>query len=169
MAPQIADVVEAELAAGTLIVREGSFAGLTVNGNNMAKVGIRIHHGIETQTAARVINCTGPSASYRNVASPLLQSLFAQGIASAGPLGGTFNTTLTGAMIDANGNAAETIFNLGPGRLGTVIETIAVPEIRQQAHDIAVLITARIATTANPASAKSDTGRPDASSLFHRP
>lgn len=168
MAPQIADVVDAELAAGTLVVREGSFAGLTVNGNNMAEVSIRTHYGFETQTAARVINCTGPSASYRNIASPLLQNLFARGIATAGPLGGAFNTTPTGAMIDANGNAAENFFNLGPGRLGTVIETIAVPEIRQQAHDIALLITARIATTANLAAAKSDAGRPDASSLFHR-
>jgi hydroxyacylglutathione hydrolase len=51
-------------------------------------------------------------------------------------------------MVDAHGHASEVLFNLGPGRLGTVIETIAIPEIRQQACEIAGLIATRIAKTA---------------------
>jgi hydroxyacylglutathione hydrolase len=145
MAPAIADFVDAELAAGTLIVREGAFAGITVAGN-LAHVAITAHDTTETFATTRVINCTGPSTSYRNVESPLLQSLFAQGIISPGPLGGAFNTTTTGALIDATGSASTKLFNLGPGRLGTVIETIAIPEIRQQAHEIATIIATNIAS-----------------------
>jgi hydroxyacylglutathione hydrolase len=145
MAPAIADVIDAELAAGTLTVCHGSFAGLTINQSGNAEVGVRAHYGNQTVTAARIINCTGPSTNYRKVASPLMQSLFAQGIATSGPHLGAFNTTTNGAMIDANGHASTELYNLGPGRLGTVIETIAIPEIRQQAFEIASLIAARIA------------------------
>lgn len=152
MAPAISYIVDAERDAGTLIVREGSFAGIDID-SGLASVRIKTHHGIEFVRAARVINCTGPSASYRNVPSPLIKSLFAQGVATAGPHGGAFNTTASGAMIDAHGAASSTLFNLGPGRLGNLIESIAVPEIRQQAHDIAAHITTRIAHLKQPARA----------------
>ena len=125
-------------------MREGAFAGITVSGG-LANVSIAAHNSTGSFAAARVINCTGPSTSYRNVDSPLLKSLFAQGIASPGPHGGAFNTTATGAMIDAAGHASPVLFNLGPGRLGTVIETIAIPEIRQQAFEIAGNIATRTA------------------------
>jgi hydroxyacylglutathione hydrolase len=154
MAPAIADFVDAELAAGTLIVREGAFAGITIAGD-LAQVAIRTTTGIETVASARIINCTGPSTSYRNVDSPLIRSLFAQGLVSPGPLGGAFNTTGTGALIEASGNVSEVLFNLGPGRLGTVIETIAIPEIRQQAYEIANLIATRIAERQQAANARS--------------
>ena len=145
MAPAIADVVDAELAAGTLVVCHGSFGGITLDRSGNAEVVVRTHHGGRTLTAARVINCTGPGTNYRKVDSPLMQRLFAQGIATPGPHLGAFNTTTTGAMIDSSGHASEILFNLGPGRLGTVIETIAIPEIRQQAYEIARVIAGRIA------------------------
>ncbi len=44
-------------------------------------------------------------------------------------------------MIDAKGHASCTLFNLGPGRLGTLLESIAVPEIRQQAVNLAAVLT----------------------------
>ena len=47
-------------------------------------------------------------------------------------------------MIDASGNASERMFNLGPGRLGTLLESIAVPEIRQQAVQLAELLSERV-------------------------
>jgi hydroxyacylglutathione hydrolase len=142
MAPAIADFVDDELAAGTLVVREGAFAGITVT-DGAANVSITTHNSTESFAAARVINCTGPGTNYRKVDSPLMQSIFAQGIATSGPHLGAFNTTATGAMIDAKGHASPILFNLGPGRLGTVIETIAIPEIRQQAFEIATLIATR--------------------------
>ncbi len=94
--------------------------------------------------AARVINCTGPSMNYRRVGSPLLNSLFARGVISSGPLGGGLNSTRYGALIDAQGQASSVLFNLGPGRLGTLIESIAIPEIRQQAVEVATIVAGRI-------------------------
>lgn len=146
MAPPIADLVEAELAAGTLVLREGHLAGVSTHPEG-ATVLLRTSEGLESFVTARVINCTGPSMNYRRVESPLMASLFAQGLVSAGPLGGGFNTTRFGAVLSAWGLPSSTIFNLGPGRLGTLLESIAIPEIRQQAVEIAAILAGRVATT----------------------
>ena len=85
--------------------------------------------------------------NYRRVNSPLLDSLFAQGIVTAGPMGGGFNTTRYGATLDADGTASSFLYNLGPGRLGTLLESIAIPEIRQQAVETAAILVGRIGKT----------------------
>lgn len=143
MAPPIADVIEAELKAGTLVIREGHLAGVDVSALGVL-VTARTSEGIESFATSRVINCTGPSMNYRRVNSPLLDSLFAQGLISAGPLGGGFRCSESGAMIDATGNVSGTLFNLGPGRLGTLLESIAVPDIRTQAVELATVLASRL-------------------------
>ena len=145
MAPPIAAVIEAELAAGTLRIREGHLASVEVREGG-ARVTFRNGAGTESFETARVINCTGPSMNYRRVNSPLLESLFAQGLVSAGPLGGGFHCTREGALIGADGAASEVLFNLGPGRLGTLLESIAIPEIREQAVELAEIAGERMAS-----------------------
>ncbi len=143
MAPPIANLIEAELAVGTLRIEKGHLAGVDADTEG-AKVTLRAAGGQSELYAARVINCTGPSMNYRRVGSPLLNSLFAQGVISSGPLGGGLNSTRHGALIDARGQASSVLFNLGPGRLGTLIESIAIPEIRQQAVEVATIVAGRI-------------------------
>lgn len=143
MAPPIAALIEAELKAGTLVIRHGHLAGVDVDAHGVL-VTARTAEGIESFATSRVINCTGPSMNYRRVNSALIESLFAQGLISAGPLGGGFNCSKTGAMIDAAGNVSETLFHLGPGRLGTLLESIAVPEIRTQAVELAAVLASRL-------------------------
>jgi hydroxyacylglutathione hydrolase len=146
MAPPIADVIEAELAAGTLVIREGHLASVDASSEG-AIVKIRTSGITDELVSRRVINCTGPSMNYRHVDSPLLKSLFAQGLATAGPLGGGFNCSMDGEMIGADGLASGVLFNLGPGRLGTLLESIAIPEIRQQAVQLAAILDERIVAT----------------------
>ena len=111
--------------------------------DNGALVTVLTPHGIESFETDRVINCTGPSMNYRRVHSPLLQRLFSQGLISPGPLGGGLNSTRAGAVIDAKGKVNDLLFHLGPSRLGTLIESIAVPEIRQQAVELVHLLAER--------------------------
>ena len=82
--------------------------------------------------------------NYRRVPSTLLQNLFRRGLVTSGPLGAGFHCSQEGAVIDAGGHASEIIFNLGPGRLGDLIESIALPEIRQQAVELASVLTDRV-------------------------
>jgi hydroxyacylglutathione hydrolase len=47
-------------------------------------------------------------------------------------------------VIDESGQASKIIFNLGPGRLGDLVESIAIPEIRQQAVELASTLADRV-------------------------
>jgi hydroxyacylglutathione hydrolase len=143
MAPEIAAAVDRELASGGLVVVEGSLKSVTVRGEMAC---VTASDG-SRHLAARVINCTGPSMDYRRVGSPLLDSLFAQGAISAGALGGGFAVDATGAVKDAQGVASPLFFSVGPGRLGTLLESIAVPEIREQAWSLAKHLAARFPFT----------------------
>ena len=82
--------------------------------------------------------------NYRRVSSILLQNLFKRGLVTSGPLSTGFHCSQDGAVIDAGGHASKIIFNLGPGRLGDLLESIAVPEIRQQAVELAATLADRM-------------------------
>jgi len=129
MPPSVANIVDAELEAGTFVIRKGRWTA--------AESGC-------ADGAVRAINCTGPSMNYRCVASPLIQSLFALGLVSNGPLGTGFHCSKDGVVLDAKGQASPTLFTLGPGRLGVLFESIAIPEIRQQAIELAVTLAERV-------------------------
>jgi uncharacterized NAD(P)/FAD-binding protein YdhS len=133
MAPPIADVIETELAAGTLVIRRGSLEDVLPEGEG-ARVNARAATGETLQvTGQRVINCTGPNMNYRRVGSALLESLFAQGLVTAGPHGGGLWSDEDGALRSSDGSFSKVLFNVGPGRQGTLLESIAVPELRDQA------------------------------------
>lgn len=146
MAPSIADIIETELAAGTLLLREGHLQSVKEQ-QGEAAVAVRRGEAVEILHAHRVINCTGPSMNYRRVDSALLRSLFSQNLVTAGLLGGGLLSTCTGALIGSDSRASETLFNVGPGRLGTLLESIAVPELRQQAVVLAELLANQLADT----------------------
>ena len=143
MAPSIAAIIESELRNGTLEIREGHLKSVDASPAG-AHITLRAHDDSERFYADRVINCTGPSMDYRRIPSALLQNIFNRGLVTSGPLGTGFHCSKDGAVIDAGGQASEVIFNLGPGRLGDLIESIAVPEIRQQAVALASTLADRI-------------------------
>lgn len=143
MAPLIADVIESELEGRTLEIRQGYLEAVDASPTG-AKVTVRAREGHEIFMADRVINCTGPAMNYRRVPSTLLQNLFRKGLVAPGLLGAGFHCSEDGAVIGANGRTSERLFNLGPGRLGDLLESIAVPEIRQQAADLAVTLKQRL-------------------------
>jgi uncharacterized NAD(P)/FAD-binding protein YdhS len=143
MAPPIADVIESELRNGTLEIRKGHLKTVDASPAG-AHITLRAHDDSESFYADRVINCTGPSMNYRRIPSTLLQNMFNRGLVTSGPLGTGFHCSQDGAVMDAGGHASEIIFNLGPGRLGDLIESIAVPEIRQQAVELASTLADRM-------------------------
>lgn len=144
MAPPIADRVEAELAAGTLVKRRGSLHAVLPSALG-ALVQIRTGSGgLAEIAAARVINCTGPNMNYHRVGSPLLDSLFARGLAVAGPLDSGLWTDRSGALRNLDGSFSRILFDVGPGRQGTLLESIAVPELRHQAVELAAFLTAQL-------------------------
>lgn len=143
MAPSIADKIDAELEAGTLIKIRGSLHAVLSDGDGAQ---LRLRTGDEELKevhAARVINCTGPNINYHRVGSSLFHSLFAQGAMVAGPLGAGMWTDERGALRDRDGRFSDILFDVGPGRLGTILESIGVMELRGQAAEMAELLIQR--------------------------
>lgn len=86
----------------------------------------------------RVINCTGPDVDCRRVNNPLVKNLIHQQWVRPDPLFLGLDTARDGAVIDAHGVPSDFLYALGPLRKGTLWETIAVPEIRVQASELAL-------------------------------
>jgi uncharacterized NAD(P)/FAD-binding protein YdhS len=144
MAPPIADRIDAELASGTLIQLRGSLHAVLPSAEGALVQFKTGNHEIAEIAAARVINCTGPNMNYHRVGSALLNNLFEQGLVIPGPLGTGLWSNHTGALRKRDGSFSSILFNVGPGRLGTLIESIAVPELRQQTVELAAFLASQL-------------------------
>jgi len=85
----------------------------------------------------RVINCTGPETNCQRINDPLIKSLLAQGLARPDALSLGLDTDSRGALIGREGEPSHSLYAIGPIRKGQLWETIAVPELRMQASQLA--------------------------------
>jgi uncharacterized NAD(P)/FAD-binding protein YdhS len=97
---------------------------------------------INSLPAQWLINCMGPSLGLNQKTNPLAQALVQLGLAQwdANNLG--FNVTPWGALLDAQGKAASTLYTLGSPAKGAIWESTAAPEIRKQSLALAKLLVA---------------------------
>jgi uncharacterized NAD(P)/FAD-binding protein YdhS len=104
-------------------------------------VGVEIDRRIKAETdkisVNRVINCTGPLSDYRKLQQPLMKDLMVQGAIRPDDVHQGLAVTEQGRLIDADGIPSRLLYTLGPPTKGTFWESTAVPEIRQQAFDLA--------------------------------
>ena len=80
-----------------------------------------------------VVSCTGAQDDVTAVDDPLVASLLDGGLARPHPLGLGFDTAAHGAL----DTGAPRLFGVGTLRRGELYETTAIPEIREQAEDLA--------------------------------
>ncbi|PPU96292.1 pyridine nucleotide-disulfide oxidoreductase [Xanthomonas populi] len=84
-----------------------------------------------------LVNATGVEMRVQAMRNPLLQHLLGQGIAVAGPHGIGVDTDADGSLINADGRADPRMRVIGSLRIGSLCESLAVPELREQAMAIA--------------------------------
>ena len=87
--------------------------------------------------AGRVINCTGPAAANSAEANPVIGSLLVHGWVQPDELRLGLQTTADGCVLDVHGEATPDLFVIGTLRKPALWETTAVPELRNQAAEIA--------------------------------
>ncbi len=126
MAPEIKHMLEETGRVGTL-------AGRVLKALPDGTLTFRPRGSTITQTlkATRVINCTGPAYRRMLADNPVLAALSRAGHIKPGPLG-----------LGLCRPDDDTLHALGPLLLGEDMETVAVPELREQAAAIAGKITA---------------------------
>lgn len=142
MAPAAADRLRGIRRAGRLRMHTGEVVAARPDG-----AGLRVELSTGEELRVRsVVNCTGPSLDPRRSGNPLVAALLADGLATPGPLGLGFATEPDGRLPGAP------LWTLGATRVGTLWESTAFPEIRQQAGTVAasVLEYARARRPARP-------------------
>jgi uncharacterized NAD(P)/FAD-binding protein YdhS len=145
MAPDVAAQLNSLLADGILTIHSGRLLKAETVGD-CARVTVR-----STQTgdsfvidADRVINCTGPGRNYAKTDIPLIAGMREQGWLTPDSLRLGIETDNAGRLISADGSVVETLFAIGPLRIPERFESIAMPEIRCQADELARLLAAGI-------------------------
>jgi uncharacterized NAD(P)/FAD-binding protein YdhS len=85
----------------------------------------------------RLITCTGIRLDYARSTQPLLQRLIQRQQLQADILGLGITTTPLGELVGGNDQVVPGVYTLGPPRRGELWESTAVPELRQQAQELA--------------------------------
>jgi len=88
-------------------------------------------------TVDRIVNCTGPQGDLLRSDEPLLRQLIAAGLVRPDGLRIGIDVDRQGQVIDAGGQASDTLFAIGPMTRGAFWEIVAVPDIRVQSWQLA--------------------------------
>jgi uncharacterized NAD(P)/FAD-binding protein YdhS len=133
-------LVERLQLAGRLSIHAASFKGLEPGADG--GVSIRIRRRGESETCvvqgAALINSSGIEYDWRRVARPLPQQLLERGLVQPGPLALGIAAVADGAVLDAEGCAADRLFAMGPPLRGMWWESTAVTDVALQAKALAV-------------------------------
>jgi uncharacterized NAD(P)/FAD-binding protein YdhS len=90
--------------------------------------------------AEALINASGPEVNYARVESPLIRNLLQNGLIQPHTLGFGLAVTPEGQALSASGEKSPGLYVLGSMRKGALWECTAVPELREQAADLAALL-----------------------------
>jgi uncharacterized NAD(P)/FAD-binding protein YdhS len=138
MPPASVEMLERLEARNQMLVHAGHLLGGTPENGKLAVRFLSRHTGeVEALHVDRVLNCTGPQGDYRRLDSALVRSLLKQGLIQPDALGLGLETAPDGAVLDAQGKPSEVLYTLGPARKAGLWESIAVPELRGQAENLA--------------------------------
>jgi len=91
----------------------------------------------------RLLNATGVEMRVQAMGNRLLQQLLGDGLAVPGPHGIGIDSDADGRVIDAAGRAWPALHVIGSLRIGRLWESLAIPELRAQAADVAGAVLAR--------------------------
>jgi uncharacterized NAD(P)/FAD-binding protein YdhS len=133
MAPATARRLDAVAAEGRLVRHRGTLAAVRAD---RSALHVTLDDGTTLRVAA-VVNCTGPVGSI--AADPLLTRLAQTGLVRPGPAGLGIDTADDGRIL---GTLPDTLPFLAVGSLrrGNLWESTAMPEIREQAYDVARIV-----------------------------
>ena len=137
-APSIAQSIAEQISSGQIQVHAGR-----ITDYKEEERGVQVTYRDRKSGKAnslcvdRVINCTGPESDCRRLESSLMSSLLAKGLARPDPLFLGLDVSLDGALIGRDGTISQALYAVGPARKGSLWESTAVPELREQIHKLA--------------------------------
>lgn len=135
MAPAIGARINKVRSEGRVEVRAGGVRSMTAPPAG----GLLVELEAGVQWFGAVVNCAGPG-QLPGSAGAFVGGLLDSGQARVGPHGLGLDIDPAGRLIDANRRVQQGRWLIGPMRRGVRWETTAVPEIRNQARDLAAAL-----------------------------
>jgi len=165
MAPPVAAKIEGLRVAGRLDIAAGRLIGAEPADEASAAVAVawreRGDGGETRKTFGRVINCTGSGSNMRGAHAGLIRALIERGEARIDCLGLGLDVDGAGRLHAGDGALQPNLFALGPITRGAFWESMAVPDIRIQAANLAErLVGARSSGAQAPARTERHTPLP---------
>ena len=160
LAPEVADRIEGFQDQGRFTVAAGRIDALTLRPDGV-EVAWTPRGGGEriSRRFNQVINCTGPRGDLSGVTDPLLSNLAGAGLLRSDACALGVDVDARSRVISASGEAAESLFAVGPLTRGKFYEITSVPDIRLQAADCADSILGRLALNHRASHAAAGGGR----------
>jgi uncharacterized NAD(P)/FAD-binding protein YdhS len=84
-----------------------------------------------------IVNCIGPNLDYNTLNEPLIRNLLDRGLIRCDPAHLGLDAFPDGSVIQADGSKSDVLYAIGPPLKGILWESIATPEIRVQAENLA--------------------------------
>ncbi len=135
IAPRIAETIGRMEDAGRLAFAAGRI--LSAEGDGTVRWRPRGMEEVRSFAAARIVNCTGPECNLARAGEPLLDALLAKGAIRADPLRIGMDVDEELRAIGADGCPSERLYAIGPVTRSAFWESVAVPDIRTQAAQLA--------------------------------
>lgn len=130
--PAVGAWLDDRVGEGALVPHVGQVTGAREVGD---VIEVTLSDGA-TVRASAVVNCTGAGCDVAQSQDPLFMNLRAAGVVVPDPLAMGVVTDAHGRVTPAAGRPAA-LWAVGPLRKGGLWESVAVPELRVQAHDVA--------------------------------
>lgn len=153
IAPQVAATLDGLRADGRLDVVAGRMLLADGRADGGIEVSFRPRHGeaLRSLRADWLINATGVETHVDLQPDTLLGALRLRGRVLPGPHGMGIASEAPGCVFDARGVADPALCVLGAMRIGSLWESIAIPELRVQAQAIATHVQGLLSETAGDA------------------
>lgn len=134
IAPQVHARLQALQDSGQMQLHRGRLDTVAAQGGRV-RVSMRMRdRRVQELDVDRVVNATGVEMRAQLMRNPLLSDLLGKGHARPGPHGIGLDTGAHGQLLDIHGTALEQTVVVGSLRIGSLWESIAVPELRSQAE-----------------------------------
>jgi uncharacterized NAD(P)/FAD-binding protein YdhS len=145
MAPEIAEQVKKWRDSGVLTVCAERIVEVCGTDGGIAVVSRpRGQSNTRRTVVQHVIQCTGPETDFRTIGDPLIVQMRSSGLLQPDELGLGARIGDDGALTNSDGVASDVLYAMASLRKGSLWETTAVPEIRQQANDLSDLLLSTI-------------------------
>lgn len=139
--PVVADQLDSLTTSGRLRVRAGRLLALAREGDRLgARWRPRGRREPVEEQVDWLINCTGPEGDVSRAEDPLLKAVIRQGLARPDRLGLGLDVDGYCQVRDGAGHSDFRLSAVGPLTRGGFWETIAVPDIRLQAAEVAARV-----------------------------